>query len=320
MQTSVVDKGDSGVIQSGPQVGANRILNAVSVGLPAVGFILGLAMLPDATPSALTVLLSAVFLLLGAFGVTLGLHRLFTHRSYQARPMVRVVLGVLGTWAFQGPVERWVADHRRHHRFTDQALDPHSPWINSRGPIRNRFLGFLHSHFLWMLTAHYTDPARYAPDIRSDPVARWLTRYYWPIALSGLLIPALLGLLLGGADEASRCLVWAGCFRVMTTHQLTWAVNSFGHMMGSSHPEAAHEARNNNALALLLLGEGLHAWHHAHPRSAINKPSNRDASGAILRLLERSGLVKIHQSGSGQRPSDDCGTPSHPERRVDHCG
>ena len=290
----MISSGDArrfGVITEPGAVRANRRLNALSIAAPLAGFLGGLLWLPGIAPTATTLALFLAFFVAETIGVGIGLHRFFSHRAFEAGPGVRAALGVLGSWGMQGPIERWVADHRRHHRFADRRGDPHSPWQGDAGAPRSRLAGLWHAHFAWMLTGEVSDPARYAADVRRDPVSRWCSDHYAWLCASSLLAPALAGALFGGAPEAARAFVWAGCLRVALLQQLTWSVNSFGHVFGTRVPGATSEGRDQLGLALLLFGEGLHSFHHRYPSAAVNEPARLDLHGAILVALARAGLV-----------------------------
>ena len=291
MIAPAADLARAGIVTRGRAVIANRLLNAVSILGPLAGAGYGIWHWDRFAPTGTSWALFALFFVGEVIGVSLGLHRHFTHRSFEAGPGMRALLGVLGSFAFQAPIERWVADHRRHHRYTDGPLDPHSPhWIGGR-PARPRWLGLLHAHVAWMFYCPLTDPARYAPDIARDPIARWCTRLYWPLCALSLGLPAALGYALGGAPEAARGFFWAGCFRVALLQQITWTINSVGHAFGARQPGGRDESRNSRLLALVLLGEGLHGFHHRHPAAAVFAPERFDLGGWLLARLERLGLV-----------------------------
>lgn len=278
-----------GIISSGRDVFRKRIHNAVTVLLPTLGAIVGvgLGIQPSPTAASLGVFL---FIASGA-GVGIGLHRYFSHHAFETGDAGRWILGALGTWAWQGPIEQWVADHRRHHRFADTPFDPHSPHWISQSPPPNVVAGLAHAHIGWMLYGDVSDVRRYAADIWNDPISRWFSRNYWPLAASTIALPALIGLCIGGVAEAVSCLVWAGFVRVALVQHFTWAIASFGHSFGAQVPESKDESRNSIALAVLLFGEGLHSYHHAHPSSGVNQPALFDLNGLILRVAERFGLV-----------------------------
>lgn len=270
----------------------NRLLNLASIFLP---WILMAAIAAGGArqlaPTAVTLATFGIFFGLTVAGVALGLHRYFTHHAFKTSRAVTVCLGVLGTWAMQGDITRWVADHRRHHRFADKRFDPHSPWYSDRGPIPNRLLGWAHSHVGWMMYGSVSQPKRYAPDCLADRSIAMISKYYWPIVALGLILPGAVGYCFGGVDEFYRCVFWAGAARVALLHQLTWSVNSFGHLFGKKVAGSDNEARDNVFFALLLLGEGLHSHHHARPTSAMNEPKHLDPGGWIIRGFEKLGLV-----------------------------
>ena len=142
-----------------------------------------------------------------------------------------------------------------------------------------------------MLNGFPSDEVRYASDCLRDTLTRWATKYYWAIALSGLALPAGIGALVGGANEALLCFLWAGCARVCLIHHLTWSVNSFGHMFGPREPGAIDQARNNPILAVGLLGEGLHGFHHLHGTAAVNGSGRGDPTGWVILLLAKLGVL-----------------------------
>lgn len=245
----------------------------------------------DWMPSTLSVALFCLFFVFGSLGLGLGYHRYFAHHAFKtSRPGV-AFLGVMGAWAIQGPIVTWVADHRRHHRFSDQQYDPHSPYANDKGVIAGRFAGWLHAHIGWMLTGAASDEKRYAFDCLNDPIVMFISRHYLWIAISGLLAPGLIAWFVGGWDEALRCVLWAGCARTILIHQLAWSANSFGHMHGSKIEGSKDESRNNAFLGIVLMGEGWHSYHHEFPTLAINEPTKFDGGGHVLVFFERLGMV-----------------------------
>ena len=142
-----------------------------------------------------------------------------------------------------------------------------------------------------MLTGFPSDEVRYASDCLRDPLTTWATKHYWHIAVGGLLLPTGIGAIQGGGSEAFLCFLWAGCARVSLMHQLTWSVNSFGHMFGPRESGAIDQARNNPILAIALLGEGLHSFHHLHGTAAVNGSGRADPIGCIILLLAKIGVV-----------------------------
>ena len=242
-------------------------------------------------PTLFSFLIGTLFFLLSAFSFAIGYHRYFSHRAFKTSTLGTVIMGFFGTWAMHGPIVTWVADHRRHHRFADQPHDPHSPYVNSDGPINNRFKGWFHSHFGWMFTYAATDTKFYTPDLLRDPIVMFFSRHYWAVAATGFIIPGVIGWLYGGRDEAVLCIVWGGSARMCLLHHLSWMASSFLHMHGDKVESSKDESRNNTLFGVLLMGEGWHSYHHKFPALAINEPAHLDGCGHVLRLCERLGLV-----------------------------
>jgi stearoyl-CoA desaturase (Delta-9 desaturase) len=223
--------------------------------------------------------------------IGLGFHRHFSHRAFAARPVFRAFLGVSGTFALQGSVTRWVADHRRHHRFTDTERDTHSPINAARRQATVASL--VSAHIGWMFDDSTTHEARYAPDLLRDPLCVWLTRWHWPLVAASLATPALIGFALAGAEAALQSFLLAGCARTTLIHQTTWMVNSLGHSWGKRDATTADFSRNNALIALLTFGEGWHNNHHAKPTCAdLNFTGTQyDFNAWLLRVLARAGWV-----------------------------
>jgi stearoyl-CoA desaturase (Delta-9 desaturase) len=242
-------------------------------------------------PSSISLWLTGIILFLASAGLGIGFHRHYTHHAFKTSKAGKMLLGVLGTWSMQGSIISWVADHRRHHRFADQQFDPHSPWADDNGLINNPFAGWLHAHVGWKFTGAVSDEKRYVPDLLKDPVAVFLTRYYWPVAISGYLLPGALGWLYGGWPESATCLLWAGCLRAMVLQQFEGIANSLTHLFGSKDAGSQDESRDNLWITFILLGEGLHSYHHQNATVAVNHPSKFDVFGHLIVLCERLGLV-----------------------------
>lgn len=218
--------------------------------------------------------LMAAMYVLTAFGVTVGLHRLLTHRSFEAHPAVRAALLILGSMALEGPVLDWAATHLRHHALSDKQGDPHSP-----------LAGFLHAHLGWMITGGYHDPAVLCRAQMRDRVAVFIHRTFLLWAALGLAIPFLVGGWTG--------LLWGGLVRVFLTHHVTWSVNSVCHTFGFRTFRTTDQSTNQWVVGVLGMGEGWHNNHHAFPRSAFHGLAwwQVDASAYLIRLLERVGLA-----------------------------
>lgn len=272
--------------------GIERVVILAITGIPLLGASAGLWLLASGTLGVLDHAIFVGMYLLTGFGITIGYHRLFAHRAFRTGSTLRAVLAAAGAMAIQGPVMRWVADHRRHHGWADRPGDPHSPYRSSRSEHRSA-AGLWHAHVGWFFDGEKTAVRTFAADLVRDPVLATVDRLYPLWMLLSLLIPTALGFAADGTAGASRGLVWAGLTRVFVVQHVTWSVNSIGHAFGVRRFETRDASRNNWLLAWLALGEGWHNNHHAFPRSAIQglRWNEVDPSGMLLGVLERLGLV-----------------------------
>jgi stearoyl-CoA desaturase (delta-9 desaturase) len=232
-----------------------------------------------------------------AFGTTIGFHRYFTHKSFEARLPVKVALGVLGCMTMQGPITQWVTDHRKHHALSDKPGDPHSPHVGHGEGLRARVRGFAHAHVGWMFTNLGMEQGRvYGKDLYEDHVVVWIDRLYLVWVVLSLAIPFAIGYALGGGSIllGLEAMVWGGLFRIFLYQHATFSVNSICHMFGRQDYRSRDEARNNWVVALLVFGEGWHNNHHAFPASARHglQRFQLDASWWVIRALERARLVR----------------------------
>jgi stearoyl-CoA desaturase (Delta-9 desaturase) len=236
-----------------------------------------------------------VLYILTGLGVTVGFHRLLTHRAFKSGPVIRAMLAILGSAAIEGPVIAWVSDHRKHHRFSDQAGDPHSPHVEHGDGWSGAVRGLFHAHVGWLFI--HTDRAkrtRYAPDLIADPVASWVDRTFIFWALGGLVAAFVLGWLFGGnLHDGLTGLLWGGAVRMLVLHHVTYSVNSLCHFFGRRRFTTGDQSRNLSWLAPLSLGEAWHNNHHAFPTSAEHGMRRRelDPSALTIRALEKVGLV-----------------------------
>ena len=244
-----------------------------------------------------------MYVLVG-FGVTIGFHRMLTHRAFDAKPSVRALFAIFGSMSVQGAVIHWVADHRRHHAFTDEEGDPHSPHTHEGEGWRGVLTGLWHSHMGWLFEGQRTSAKRFAPDLKKDPLIRWVDKWFPLWALLGLAIPFVLGFALSGGSlfAGFTAFVWAGLVRVFLLHHATWSVNSICHMYGSKPFAIEDESRDNWMVAMVSLGEGWHHSHHAFPTSARHglRRFQPDPSYRVIRTLEKLGLV-----WNVKRPKDE---------------
>jgi stearoyl-CoA desaturase (delta-9 desaturase) len=240
------------------------------------------------------VVLATVFYVVSGLGVTVGYHRYFTHGSFKANRPLRITLAMAGSLAMQGPVIKWVADHRRHHAFSDKEGDPHSPWLygtNARAVAK----GFWHSHMGWLFARDLTNEERFTPDLLVDQDIRRIDRLFWLWSALTLVVPALLGgLLTWSWWGALTALFWAGLVRVAFLHHITWSINSICHMIGDQPFMARDRSRNVWPLAVLSFGESWHNLHHADPTCARHgvRRGQVDISARVIWALEKLGWAR----------------------------
>jgi stearoyl-CoA desaturase (delta-9 desaturase) len=238
------------------------------------------------------VLVTLGFIVVIGHGVTVGFHRLFTHHSFVANRPLKITLAVLGTLSFQGSLIGWVADHRRHHRFSDRPGDPHSPMWTSTGAPTGGWRGLWHAHFGWCLTNTTTSREQYARDLLADPDLVMVDRLFLPLCVVTVTLPFVIGYVLGGTTTAAvATMLWAGVFRVSITHNFTWSINSVCHRFGRRSFPTTDLSTNVAWLAPFTMGEAWHNNHHAFPRSARHglDRGQLDTSAFLIGLFERLG-------------------------------
>jgi len=237
----------------------------------------------------------AVMYVATGLGVTVGFHRLFTHRSFSTTRPIRAALAILGSAAIEGPVISWVADHRKHHAFSDREGDPHSPHVDHGTGWRGALRGLAHAHVGWLfIHTHRGRRTRYAPDLLADPVVAYVDRTFLAWALGGLAAAFALGYAIGGTlHTALTGFLWGGGVRMLVLHHVTYSINSLCHFFGRRRFDTGDESRNLAWLALPSLGEAWHNNHHAFPTSAAHgrRPWELDISAAVIWALERMGLA-----------------------------
>ncbi len=237
------------------------------------------------------VTIAAVFFTLSTLGITIGYHRYFTHGSFKANRALRITLAIMGAMAAQGPVIGWVADHRRHHAFSDREGDPHSPWLFGTSPVALA-RGFWHAHMGWLFGRERTNIDRFAPDLAADPDLTMVDRLFplW-VSLSVLLPAVLAGVLTWSWWGALTGFLWAGLARVAFQHHVTWSVNSICHMIGDRPYQSRDRSANFWPLAILSMGESWHNSHHADPTSARHgvRRGQIDISARLIWVFEKLG-------------------------------
>jgi len=242
------------------------------------------------------VLIAFVMYAISGHGITVGFHRYFTHGAFKARKALRIGLAVAGSLAIEGPVARWVADHRRHHAYSDSEGDPHSPWRYGEN-LRSLIKGLWHAHVGWLFDI--TDRAernRYAPDLMKDRGMRAIHKAFLPIVVLGLLIPFGVGWAATGAIEgALTALLWGGAVRIFLLHHVTFSINSVCHFFGRRRFDTTDKSTNVPWLSVISFGESWHHNHHAFPTSASHGlrwwELALDPGGLLIRTMEKLGLV-----------------------------
>jgi stearoyl-CoA desaturase (delta-9 desaturase) len=237
-----------------------------------------------------------VLYVLTGLGVTVGFHRLLTHRSFKTSPALRGLFAILGSAAIEGPVISWVADHRKHHAFSDRLGDPHSPHVEHGHGLRGALRGLAHAHVGWLFVhTHRGRKARYAPDLMSDPVVAYVDRTFVLWAASGFVLAFALGVAISGGSWRAGLtgMLWGGLVRTLVLHHVTYSINSLCHFFGRQPFATGDESRNLAWLAPLSFGEAWHNGHHAFPTSARHglERGQLDVSAAVIALLERLGLA-----------------------------
>jgi stearoyl-CoA desaturase (delta-9 desaturase) len=248
-----------------------------------------------------------VFFILWAvsgFGVTIGLHRLLTHRSFKTYRWLRYLWAWAGAMSLEGPLIQWVATHRKHHNFSDHDGDPHSPHGHGEGFV-GALKGLWHAHIGWLLNLDDAAPAeRYAPDLLEDPGMRFISDHYllW-VLLSLAVVPGLLGLAIGGVGAIPGAILWGGIMRVFWLHHVTYSINSVCHFYGRSRFATKDGSRNVFWLAPFTFGESWHNNHHAFPTSAFHglRWYEFDPSAIIIKGMRLTHLAWDVISPTSQR-------------------
>ena len=270
-----------------------KLINLFVVVVPFAGLVTAIALLWGHGFSWVELGLLLGMYLVTALGITVGFHRLFTHRSFQAGSVTRFVLAALGSMAVEAPLLKWVAVHRRHHQHSDHPGDPHSPHGHGGG-LLGLLRGVWHAHLGWLFRADPPDLARYVKDLRQDTPVRVASALFPLWVALGLLVPAVLGWVLEGSWLGALFgLLWGGVARIFLVHHVTWSVNSVCHLWGRRPFRSHDESRNNLLFGILALGEGWHNNHHAFPTSARHglRWWQIDVSYWFIRALALVGLA-----------------------------
>jgi stearoyl-CoA desaturase (Delta-9 desaturase) len=235
--------------------------------------------------------LLAVFYVLAVLGITVGFHRHFTHMSFKAKPWLRVTMAIVGSLAVQGNVLNWVADHRRHHAFSDREGDPHSPWLHGTSPIAGA-KGFLHAHMTWFFDRDETNHRRFIPDLLADRAIVKVSKSFGVWVAVSLLLPAVIGGLITWSWVGILTgFFWGGLVRLAISNHVTWSINSICHMVGERPFRSRDRSRNFWPLAILSMGESWHNLHHADPTCARHGVlrGQIDISARLIWFFEKAG-------------------------------
>jgi stearoyl-CoA desaturase (Delta-9 desaturase) len=266
---------------------------------PFVGLLAAIVLLWHRAPGSIAIgwpemIVMVVMYALAGFGVTVGFHRLLTHRAFETPRPVRLLLAVLGSSAAQGMCIRWCATHRRHHQVSDRDGDPHSPHLHGEGPL-DMLRGMWHAHVGWCFDADRPDLSRSIPDLLADRALLVIDQLYFLWVAIGILAPAAaLGLYFHSWHGFVSGLVWGGLLRVFLMQHVTWSVNSVCHVWGRRPFRSGDHSTNNLPVALLSLGEGWHNNHHAFPTSARHGLHwwQFDATYVVIKAMSWIGLAR----------------------------
>jgi len=226
--------------------------------------------------------LFGVLYVITGLGITVGYHRLISHRSFEGHLWLKIALLIAGGWALQNTAIKWSADHVRHHAKVDQEADPY-----------NAMKGFWYSHVGWLFINDPYANDKYEAQFRKDPLLLWQERYYVPIVLSGFVLPLVAGFLHGGWREAIGCFLLAGVGRMFLVLNSTFCINSVCHLWGNQPHSQANSSRDSWWVSLVTFGEGYHNYHHSYQRDYRNGPKwyNFDPSKWLIFTAAQLGLA-----------------------------
>jgi stearoyl-CoA desaturase (Delta-9 desaturase) len=274
-----------------PKRTAEKVLIGVFTGVPMLALV---AAVPLAWGWGLgwhDVVIAIAFYYFTGLGISVGFHRYFTHLSFKANQGLRVMLAIAGSMAIEGPVLAWVADHRRHHKFSDREGDPHSPW-RFGNDWRALAKGLAWAHIGWLFDSNITSREKFCPDLLADRRIARISGLFPVLVAISLLAPALIGGLWSWSWQgALTAFFWASLVRVTFLHHVTWSINSICHTFGKEDFESRDKSRNVNWLAILSFGESWHNWHHADPTCARHGAlrGQIDTAARLIWLFEKAG-------------------------------
>ncbi|MBN6051196.1 acyl-CoA desaturase [Nonomuraea sp. RK-328] len=280
-------------VEPEPRTKTELVTFALVVGLPLIAFAAAVPLAWGWGLGWTDIVIMFVFYVVSGLGVTVGLHRYFTHGSFKAKRPLKIALGIAGSLSLEMSVLDWVATHRKHHKFSDKEGDPHSPWRFGPG-FRSMTKGLLYAHMGWMFDAERTNREKYAPDLCKDPDVVKLHQWFPALALTSLLLPGVLGgLLTWSWQGALTALFWGSLVRIGLLHHVTWSINSICHVFGEEEFQVRDKSRNVWWLAIPSFGESWHNLHHSDPTCARHGAlkGQIDLSAEVIRGFERLGWV-----------------------------
>ena len=271
-----------------------RITLLLTVG-PLAGTVAAISLLWGWGITGLDFALFLSFYAATGIGITVGFHRLFTHRSFRALRPVKVLLAVFGSLALEGSVLQWCSTHRRHHAFADQYGDPHSPHLAQATGFLGVVLGLWHAHTGWLFGDDQSDPEEWTPDLVADrDIVRISNAFPWFGLVTFVLPPIIGGLVTWSIGGAVSAFLWGSLVRIFLLHHVTWSINSICHFYGREAYQARDESKNVWSLSPFSFGESWHNNHHAFPWSARLglKFWQVDAGWYVIRALRAFRLVR----------------------------
>jgi len=270
-----------------------QVALALFIAVPFLALIAAIPVAWGGWLSWLDIAIGAVMYVVTTLGVTVGYHRLFTHKSFKPNRAVKIGLAIVGSMAIQGPVVRWVADHRKHHKFSDRDGDPHSPWKYGT-TIGALTKGLFHAHMMWLFDPEQTPQRKYAPDLMKDTDIVRVSRLFWLWVLISMALPPVLGgLITWSWQGALTAFFWGTLVRIALLHHVTWSINSICHTIGDRPFVSRDKSANVWWLAIPSMGESWHNLHHADPTCARHGVlrGQIDGSARLIWLLEKAGWV-----------------------------
>lgn len=262
--------------------------------IPFLGFLYGGYQVFTVGIGWLEISLLVGMYVLTTLALVIGFHRLLTHKAFKTSCLFGGVLAALGSMGAQGPVINWVANHRRHHRFSDVAGDMHSPHVRDNGEVHSGVNGFIRAHVLWLFEGKVTNAIVFCKDLIQDPYITKVNQTYLFWVFLGLFIPSILGyLVVGNLTGAFQGFLWGGLVRLALGHQAIWCIAAAAHVWGTVPYETGDNSKNNPWVSLILLGDGWHSNHHAFPKYALGNfnEGEYDFAGMVIKLMAKLGLI-----------------------------